>query len=62
MKEPGARARTAQPLLTTSFRRESLRGIREIYTRMPDIESGEPHFMVGNFLHGVHGLPVHWRP
>ncbi|MCU1449845.1 MAG: cytochrome, partial [Acidimicrobiales bacterium] len=36
--------------------------IREIYTRTPDIESGEPHFMVGNFLHGVHRLPVHWRP
>ncbi|HYF26030.1 MAG TPA: cytochrome P450 [Baekduia sp.] len=37
--------------------------LQEIYTRMPDIDlAGDPEFQVGNFLHGVHRLPVRWTP
>ena len=32
-----------------------------VYTRIPDISVvGPPVFMVGNFLHGIHRLPVKW--
>ncbi|MGH2579077.1 MAG: cytochrome P450, partial [Actinomycetota bacterium] len=34
-------------------------GLREIYTRIPDIRlAGEPEIQVNNFMHGVHALPV----
>jgi cytochrome P450 len=35
----------------------------ELYTRMPDLMVvGEPEYQVGNFLHGVHRLPIRWTP
>ncbi len=38
-------------------------GLREIYTRIPDIRlAGEPEIQVNNFMHGVHALPVCWTP
>ncbi|MGH8999375.1 MAG: cytochrome P450, partial [Acidimicrobiia bacterium] len=38
-------------------------GLREIYTRMPDIHlTGEPEIQVNNFMHGVHSQPVAWTP
>jgi cytochrome P450 len=32
----------------------------QLYTRFPNLQSGPAHFMVGNFMHGVHQLPVTW--
>jgi cytochrome P450 len=37
-------------------------GLREILTRMPDIEAGEPEYQVNNFINGVVSLPVRWTP
>jgi cytochrome P450 len=38
-------------------------GLREIYTRMPDIHLTEPQqIQVNNFMHGVHAQPVAWTP
>jgi cytochrome P450 len=35
----------------------------EVFTRMPDIKlAGPVEYQVGNFLHGVHRLPVTWTP
>jgi len=36
-------------------------GLREIYTRMPDMTlAGEPEIQINNFMHGVHAMPVRW--
>ncbi|MCW2997902.1 MAG: cytochrome [Solirubrobacterales bacterium] len=35
-------------------------GIRELYTRMPDIAFGEPEFLASSFMHGVKHLPATW--
>jgi cytochrome P450 len=32
----------------------------QLYTRFPALHSAPAHFMVGNFLHGIHQLPVTW--
>jgi hypothetical protein len=32
------------------------------FTKLPDIEAGEPEYQVNNFIHGVHGLPARWTP
>lgn len=37
-------------------------GIRELYTRMPDIEFGEPEFLASSFMHGVKHLEATWKP
>jgi cytochrome P450 len=37
-------------------------GIRELFTRMPDIETGEPRFLASSFMHGVKSLPATWTP
>jgi cytochrome P450 len=38
-------------------------GLREIYTRMPDITlAGEPEIQINHFMHGVHAMPVRWTP
>lgn len=37
--------------------------LREVYTRMPDIQvTGEPEMQLNNFIHGVHAVPVKWTP
>jgi cytochrome P450 len=36
-------------------------GLREIYTRLPDITlAGEPEIQINHFMHGVHAMPVRW--
>ena len=37
-------------------------GLRELLTRIPDIESGRPQLQVNNFIHGVRALPARWTP
>ena len=38
-------------------------GLREIYSRMPDITlAGEPEIQINHFMHGVHAMPVTWTP
>ena len=38
-------------------------GLREIYSRMPDITlAGEPEIQINHFMHGVHAMPVRWTP
>lgn len=38
-------------------------GLREIYTRIPDIAlAAEPEIQINNFMHGVHAMPVKWTP
>jgi cytochrome P450 len=38
-------------------------GLREIYTRIPDITLTEGYeIQVNNFMHGVHAMPVRWTP
>ena len=38
-------------------------GLREIYTRMPDITlAGAPEIQINHFMHGVHAMPVRWTP
>jgi cytochrome P450 len=38
-------------------------GLREIYTRMPDITlAAEPDIQINHFMHGVHAMPVRWTP
>lgn len=34
----------------------------ELYTQIPDIEVGEPEFLVANFVHGIKRLPATWTP
>jgi cytochrome P450 len=36
--------------------------LREIYTRMPDIQVGEPEYLMSNFMHGIKRLPATWTP
>jgi cytochrome P450 len=36
--------------------------LRELFTRMPDIEAGAPVYQVNNFIHGVSSLPAKWTP
>lgn len=37
--------------------------LKEIYTRMPDIQlAGEPTHQINNFMHGVAAMPVRWTP
>jgi cytochrome P450 len=38
-------------------------GLREIYTRIPDITlTAGYEIQVNNFMHGVHAMPVRWTP
>jgi cytochrome P450 len=49
--------------LGAALARASLRHtLREIYSRMPDLQTGEPDFLVANFIHGVKRLPAEWTP
>jgi cytochrome P450 len=34
--------------------------LQEIYTRIPDIQSGTPVFQVNNFINGIAAMPVRW--
>jgi hypothetical protein len=34
----------------------------ELYTRMPDLQSGPPALQVNNFIHGVRAMPATWTP
>jgi cytochrome P450 len=36
--------------------------LQEVYTRMPDLETGTPKYQINNFIHGVHHLPATWTP
>jgi cytochrome P450 len=37
--------------------------LKEIYTRMPDIEMTEPpSVQINNFMHGINRMPVRWTP
>ena len=36
--------------------------LHELYTRMPDLESGPPALQVNNFIHGVRAMPATWTP
>jgi cytochrome P450 len=36
--------------------------LSEVYTRIPDIHSGEPDFLIGNFSNGIKRLPAEWTP
>jgi cytochrome P450 len=49
--------------LGAALARVSLKAVlTEVYTRIPDIEAGEPDFLVANFIHGIKRLPVRWTP
>jgi cytochrome P450 len=49
--------------LGAALARTMLRSILvEIYTRIPDIETGEPDFLVANMMNGIKRLPVTWTP
>jgi cytochrome P450 len=38
-------------------------GLREIYTRIPDVAlTAEPEIQINHFMHGVHAMPVRWTP
>jgi cytochrome P450 len=37
-------------------------GLRELYTRMPDLESEKIEYQVNNFIHGVVSMPTRWTP
>lgn len=37
-------------------------GIREVYTRMPDLKVGEPEYLASSFMHGIKHLPATWTP
>lgn len=37
-------------------------GLREVYTRLPDITFDEPEFLASSFMHGVKHLPARWTP
>ena len=36
--------------------------LHEVFTRMPDLRTGEPEYQVNNFIHGVHHLNATWTP
>jgi cytochrome P450 len=36
--------------------------LTEVYTRIPDIQSSEPDFLIGNFSNGIKRLPAVWTP
>lgn len=36
--------------------------LREIYTRMPDLQVGTPDYLESSFMHGVKRLPATWTP
>ena len=49
--------------LGAALARQMLKALlTEIFTRIPDIEAGEPDFLVANFIHGIKRLPVQWTP
>jgi cytochrome P450 len=49
--------------LGAALARQMLKALlTEVYTRIPDIEAGEPDFLVANFIHGIKRLPVEWTP
>jgi cytochrome P450 len=49
--------------LGSNLAKQTLRAaLLELYTRMPDIEVGEPEFLVANFVHGIKRLPATWTP
>jgi cytochrome P450 len=37
-------------------------GLKEVFTRMPDIEAPEIECQTNNFIHGVASLPARWTP
>jgi cytochrome P450 len=34
--------------------------LNEVYSRMPDITTGNPTYQINNFIHGVHQMPATW--
>ncbi|WP_260860644.1 hypothetical protein [Mycobacterium tilburgii] len=36
--------------------------LTEVYTRIPDIDTPEPDFLVANFINGIKRLPATWTP
>lgn len=36
--------------------------LTEVFTRIPDIQSSEPDFLIGNFSNGIKRLPAAWTP
>ncbi len=49
--------------LGSNLAKQTIRAaLREIYTQMPDIQVGEPEFLVANFVHGIKRLPATWTP
>lgn len=35
-------------------------GLHELFTRVPDIQAGEPVYQVNNFINGIAAMPVSW--
>jgi cytochrome P450 len=49
--------------LGNALARQMLRSLLvEIYTQIPDIEAGEPDFLVANLMNGIKRLPATWTP
>jgi len=36
--------------------------MRQIYTRMKNLEAAEPELLLSNFMNGVKRLPATWKP
>ena len=36
--------------------------MQQIYTRMKDLQAGEPELLISNFMNGVKRLPATWKP
>ena len=49
--------------LGAALARKQLAAIfEELLTRLPDIEAGEPEYLVGNFIHGIKRMPCSFAP
>jgi cytochrome P450 len=49
--------------LGASLARTQLRAIvTELLSRLPDIEAGEPDYLVGNFINGIRAMPCSFTP
>lgn len=36
--------------------------LHDIFTRIPDVQAGQPVFQVNNFINGIAAMPVRWTP
>jgi cytochrome P450 len=49
--------------LGNALARQMMRSLlTEIYTRIPNIETGEPEFLIANLMNGLKRLPATWTP